>query len=448
MINRRTLLFIVVAIVVVVGAAIFVANQLPPTRPPQISAAVNSTTGSASPTTQPGQISPLAGVNGVQVLGIFTAPNQATLTFKGSGRITAINVQEGASVKKGDTLAVLDTTELQLSVQQAQAALAGAQARLDQTKSPSNSDLAAAQAAVDAAQANYDKLKAGANDTDLAAAQAAVNAAFANYAKVKAGPTANDLAPLEAQLQNAQAVLNQAQAVYDKIGGASNPYIGLTPQATALQTATNNYNAALAAYNNAKNHPTTAELDAALTQLQVAQAALARLTPDAAQLSAAASQLQQAQAALARLAPTNDSVAVAQAAVDQAQAALALAKQQLVNATLTAPFDGTVLAITPHVGESVSPASPILMLADLAHLQFQANVDQSLLEAIQTGESVTIVPDAFKDQPVSGKVVRVGLLATNVGGITSVVVTMDVNPNNVPLRPGLSGSAQIQTASQ
>lgn len=447
MANRRALLFIAVAVILVVGVALFIANQLPASRPPQISS-LDAPANAVAPTNQAGQISPLASANGIQVLGTFSAPNEATLTFKGSGRIIDLPVQEGATVKKGDTLAVLDTTDLQLSVQQAQAALAGAQARLDQTKSPTNSDLAAAQAAVDAAQANYDKLKAGANQPDLTAAQAAVAAAQANYAKIKAGPTREDLAALEAQMENAQAALSQAQAAYDQIGGASNPYIGLTPQATALQQATNNYNAAQANYTNARNHPTTAELAAALGTLQAAQAALARLTPDAAQLSAAASQLEQAQAALARLQPTSDNIAVAQAQVDQAQAAFALAKQQLANATLTAPFDGTILSITPHVGESVAPTTPIMMLADLAHLQFQANVDQSLLEALQAGEAVTIVPDAFKDKTVNGKVSRVGLFATNTNGVTSVQVTIDVNPNDVPLRPGLSGSAQIQTASQ
>lgn len=446
--NRRNIVFVLVAIVVVVAVALFVANQMPPTRPPQISAAAdNAAQPTAMPASQAGQ-GVSAGAGNVQVLGTFVAPNQATLTFKGSGRITDLAVHEGQSIKKGDTLATLDTTELQLTVAQAQAALAGAQARLDQIKSPTNSDLGAAQAAVDAAQANYDKLKAGPNASDLAAAQAALNAAQSAYAKVKAGPTQNDLAALQAQLANAKAAVSQAQAAYDKAGGASNPYIGMTPLSTALQVATNNYDAALAAYNNALTHPTAAELSAAAGQVQAAQAALARLTPDAAQLAAAASALTQAQAALTRLQPTADNIAVAQATVDQAQAALALAKQQVANATLTAPFDGTVLAIMPHVGEIVAPSSPIMVLADLAHLQFQAGVDQALLEQVQNGETVTIVPDAFKDQPVNGQVSRVAMMATNTGGITTVLVTVDVNPNTVPLRPGLTGSAQIQTVNQ
>ncbi len=364
--------------------ALTVACQSAPASPPPRAV--------AAPTNQPTMAAGVA--DKIEVQGVFTAPNQATLTFKGSGQITELRVEEGALVKRGDTLAVLDTTSLQLQVQQAQAALAGAQARLNETKSP-------------------------ATDADTTAAKAAVDAAFKSYEKVRAGPTANDLAALKAQVDNAKAAVSQAQAAYDKIGGASNPYIGMAPQSLQLQTATNNYNAALAAYNNALTHPTAAELAAAWQQVQ------------------------QAQAALSRLQPTSDNIAIAQAAVDQAQASLALAQQQVGNATLTAPFDGTVISVGPQVGETVGPSTPILTLADLAHLQFEAGVDQILLEQMQVGQTVTIVPDAFKDKTVTGKVSRIGWVATNTAGVTNVPVTIDVDSSAVPLRPGLTAMVEF-----
>jgi HlyD family secretion protein len=366
-------------------AALAAACQAAPTNP--------SPRPLAAPTSQPTLAAAMA--DAVEVQGVFTAPDQATLAFKGSGRMNEVRVQEGAKVKKGDPLAALETTELQLAVQQAQAALAGAQAHLNQTKTP-------------------------ATNADTAAAQASVDAALKNYEQVRAGPTPNDLAAFKAQVDNAKAALDQAQAAYDKIGGASNPSIGMTPQSVQLQTAFNNYNAALAAFNNAVTHPTAAELAAAWEQVQ------------------------QAQAVLSRLQPTSDSIAAAQAQVDQAQAALALAQQQVTNATLTAPFDGTVLALGAHAGEMVGPATAILTLADLSHLQLQAGVDQNLIEQIQVGQTVTIVADAFKDQPVTGQVARIGWLATTAAGITNIPVTIDVAPGAVPLRPGLTATVEFR----
>lgn len=396
-----------------------------------------------APVAAPAPVS--AATDSIQLLGTFVAPSQTTLAFRSAGRISSIAVQEGAQVKAGDSLAQLETTDSQLNIAQAQAALKLAQDRLTQIKNgPTAADAKAAQAALDAAQASYDKLKAGPTASDLAAAQAALDAAQKNYAKVKAGPTADDLAFLQAQVDNAKAALDQAQAAYDKIGGASNPNIALAPQTKALQQATNNYNAAVAALNNAKNHPTAAELAAALGQVQQAQAALARLTPDAAQLAAAAAQLQQAQAAVARLQPTSDNLTIAQDQVDQAQAALALAQQQLANATLTAPSSGTVLWIGPHAGDLAAPGTLFAIVADLSHWQMQAGVDQNALAQLQVGQSVTIVPDAFRDQKLTGKISRIGWMATTTAGVINVPVMIDVDATTLPLRPGLSAQIEIQ----
>ncbi len=393
MFNRKILLITVVAAVALVAIVLvmIMANQ------PALAGAANQPPRAAvTPANEPPAL--LASTT-IQVLGTIVSPNQGSVTFKGSGRITELRVQEGAMVKKGDTLALLDTTELQLAVQQAQAALAGAQARLNQVKSPgTDADVAAARTALDAAQKNYDK--------------------------IRAGPSVNDLAPLKAQADNAKAAVDQAQAAYDRIGGASNPFIAMTPQSAALQQAMNNYKGAVAAFNNAATHPTPAEL------------------------AAAQGQVEQAQAALARLSPTADNVAAAQAQVDQANVALALAQQHLANATLTAPLEGIVIWLGPHVGETVAPTTAIATLADLSHLQLQGSIDQVLLEQIQVGQTATIIPDAFRDKTVTGKVSRIGWLATSNAGVTNLPVTIDVDPSAVPLRPGLSATAQIQIQNQ
>ncbi len=385
MLSRRTVLTLVPVVIVLVGALGIAANR------PILATPSRAPLPSVAP-----QVKAVP-INTIKVIGTFVAPNESALAFQTSGRIAEIQVQEGTRVKKGDTLVTLNAVQLQSAVQQAQAALAGAQARLSQAKTPST-------------------------NTDITAAQAALDAALKNYEKVRAGPTLNDLMPLKAQVDTAKAALDQAQAAYDRAGGSSNPMIGLLPQSVALQQATSNYQAAVANYQNAVDHPTAAELAAAWGQVQ------------------------QAQDALSRLQPTSDNIAIAQAQVDQAQAALVLAKQQLADATLTAPMDGTVIWIGPHVGELVSPATPVLTLADLAHLQLQAGVDESTLAMLRVGEKVSITPQAFKDKPVTGQVSRIGWLATTTAGVINVPVTIDVDSNPGTLRPGLSATAEIQVS--
>ena len=62
--------------------------------------------------------------------GTLAADESALLAFKVPGRISAIEVDLGSSVRKGGVIARLDTTDYQLRVQQAQAALQQARVRL------------------------------------------------------------------------------------------------------------------------------------------------------------------------------------------------------------------------------------------------------------------------------------------------------------------------------
>ncbi len=337
-----------------------------------------------------------AGTFGARVTGNFLSAQQAMIAFQLPGRLKEYLVQEGATVKAGEPLAVLDTTTLELQIAQAKAALSLAQARSKQAQTPASAET-------------------------LAAAEAGLRAAESNFARVSAGPTADDLALAKANLDRAKAALDQAQALYDKAGGATNPMAGLLPTSVGLQQATSGYEAALAQWNLAKNHPTTAEL------------------------AGVAAQLAQAKSVVAQLTPTAENLAIAQAGVDQAQAALDLASATLENATITAPFDGTVVSTGPKVGEYVNPGVPVVTLADLAHMQVLANVDEITLSELKVGQPAILFVDALGDQTLTGRIAKIGLWATSGGGVTSVPVTLDVDPSEAKVYPGLSATVQFET---
>lgn len=89
----------------------------------------------------------------LQYIGIVMPEEVKKLSFKSSGKIASIKVLEGQKVKKGQTLALLDTKEIGFSVN-------------------------AAKAAKDAAQAQYNKAINGATEEDI-------NIAAANAAKAE-----------------------------------------------------------------------------------------------------------------------------------------------------------------------------------------------------------------------------------------------------------------------
>lgn len=399
---RRFIAPLIVGILLVAVAAVLVgffgrpAQASTANAPGPTLVALQATAVAPSPTTLAVASNQTGASVTARVTGSLASASQASLTFQMPGRILQYAVKEGDQVHKGDVLASIDTSTIQFQIAQAQAALTLAQARLSQTQS-------------------------GGTPDQVAAANQALNLAKVNYGKVLSGPTPDDLAAPKANLDRAKAALDQAQSAYDRAGGATNPYVGQLPTTLALQSATANYQAALGAYNLAKNRPTAGEL------------------------AGAAAQLAQAFALAAQVNPTDDTLTIAKAQVDQAQAALDLAKQTLANASIVAPFDGTVVWIGPHVGESASTQSPAIVIADLSKMQVQANVDELTLAGLKVGERANLSVDALGDTPLTGRVSKIGLYGTNVGGIVSVPVWIDVDPTNAAIFPGLTATVQFDS---
>ncbi|WP_313642253.1 biotin/lipoyl-binding protein [Stenotrophomonas sp.] len=155
---------------------------------------------------------------------------QVSLAFDGSGRVEAVNVEEGDNVAPGQVLAVLDTQTLQLQAAQAKAQIESQRqnvARLRNGARPqevvqARSQLAAAEA--DAARASQDLQRLqgvaaatngrGVSAQELDRARSAAKVAQANaqlqgqaLAMVEQGPRKEDIAAAQAQLEGAQAQL-------------------------------------------------------------------------------------------------------------------------------------------------------------------------------------------------------------------------------------------------
>ena len=370
----------------------------------------------------------------------------AALGLPSTGTVITVPVSLGAQVRAGDLLAQLDSRQLELQLAQTAANVAVAQAKLDQfNEGPAAQDVVAAQQNVASAQAAYDKVRAGPAASDQAAAQAALTAAQKNYASVRAGPNAEQLRNLAAQRDNARAARDQAQAAYDRIKDA--PDAGARPESLQLQQATNNFNAADAAYGDAQGHPTDAELAAASAQVQAARAALDRLTPDAAEEQAKLAALENAKAALAKLQPTVGDRAVLEAGVKAAQAARDLAAEQISAARLVAPFAGTVVSLDIAAGEYATPGTPILRLADTSAWQIETkDLTELNIAQVQEGMPATITFDAIPGLELSGRVSQIKPYGDTRQG--DIVYTVTITPDQQDERLRWNMTAKVSIGSR
>ena len=97
--------------------------------------------------------------------GTLAADEQATLSFKVAGRVSEIKVDLGSQARKGQVIAVLETTEFKVRLQQAEAALQQARVRLglppqgdDDRIDPEKTSLARqAQALLEEAKSNRER---------------------------------------------------------------------------------------------------------------------------------------------------------------------------------------------------------------------------------------------------------------------------------------------------
>lgn len=382
----------------------------------------------------------------------------ARLAFNVGGTVSQIPVKEGQQVKAGNTLALLDTTDLQLQVRTAQDALELAQATLTQAKTPATAEeIAAAQAAYDSALAGLERAKKPATAEDLAAAESAYksavsgyDSAVASYNRAKNGPTKEELEILNSQLAKAKAALDQAQAAYDRIGGASNPFAAQTAQALQLQAATEDYQIALSNYNKAVNPDATtlaqAQAGVAQAQAQIAQAEanLQRLKdqPKAEDIAQAQAQVDSAKAQLdlKKKGARAEDIAVAEKRVTQAQTSVEQAQAQLDKATLVAPIDGTITNITIREGELAQPGQPVITIADLSNLKVETtDLDEFGAAKVKPGQAAKIRVNAFTDKTLNGKVSEIAdqsvLLAS---GDVSYPVTILLDAQDPALRWGMT----------
>jgi HlyD family secretion protein len=141
--------------------------------------------------------------------------------------------------------------------------------------------------------------------------------------------------------------------------------------------------------------------------------------------------------------------AVAQ--VQQKSAAVAVAQTNLDNTTIKSPIDGTVVARSVDVGQTVAASlqAPTLftIAQDLTKMQVYVSTDESDVGSIQAGQTVNFKVDAFPTQTFYGKVSAVRLNATTVQNVVTYTTVVDFDNPDTKLYPGMTAYVNIPVAS-
>ena len=341
------------------------------------------------------------------------------ITSKIPERIDQILVDTNQSVKKGQTLIVLDSQDEQAKVE-------AAKAQLDLARATQNSSTTQGQGGVTQAVAN------------VANAQAQVPLAQAGVSQAEA-----QLRAAQAQLPAASAAYARANADYNRVSSLVST--GDLPR-QQLDAARAEQAAAAAQYRAAEDQVNVAAANVAGAQQKVAASS--------AGVAAAQGGVTSAQGKLAQSADPSQ--------VEAARAQLDLAKQNLAYTKIVSPVDGYIGEKNAEVGQTVGPGTTLLALipSDAHRIYVTANFKETQLGDMHPGQTVDIKVDAYKGATFTGHVVSINPASQNTyalvpaqnatGNFVKVTqripvrISIDDQRPDQPLRPGMSVEAFVK----
>ena len=132
---------------------------------------------------------------------------------------------------------------------------------------------------------------------------------------------------------------------------------------------------------------------------------------------------------------------------DKAYRALEIAKTNLANGGIRAPFNGIVAGITyPFVGINTSALESQIELVNLSSIYFEASADQTDVKDLKVGMKVRVTLDTYPEDPLEGTVSYIGLTPKEGEVGTVYVVKVSFNEGEVDPtkhRIGMGGDAKF-----
>ena len=160
-------------------------------------------------------------------------------------------------------------------------------------------------------------------------------------------------------------------------------------------------------------------------------------------------EMEAAEAKLARAIADEDA---ARATVKQARATLSYDQRNLSKATIRSPIDGIVLERKKEPGQTVAAAfeTPVLftLAEDLSQMELQVKVDEADVGQVHAGQLATFKVDAYPARRYPARLSRVNFGSETTDGVVTYKTILTVNNDDLTLRPGMTATAEITTATR
>lgn len=390
--------------------------------------------------------------------------DKIALSFEQAGKIEKIYVKIGDKVEQGASLAKIETADLFIQLQEANAALNVAQSRLDKLLAgASKEEIDAARTRVENSRIALNTASQGLSDAEedyfnvlddvyLKAynAKSAVDSVQLNYfngndqegilvreQKVKIGASVVKISALMTEKDTAvnfskakaelDVITNGLKVVRDACESLSYRGLVSATDKTSLDTHRTYVSAALVSLTTASQAIGTQKLavEAARGTLKTTEDSFALLTAE----------------------PRMEDVALYQAQVDQVKYQMSLLSSRMNKSVVRSPVKGQVSEIKKRVGELVQPTSLDYVISLLPEIPFEikANIYEEDVVKIEIGNEVTISFIAMPGKEYKGKVVSIEPTEKTIDGVIyyETIIAFDSLPEGI--KPGMTADIVVRT---
>ena len=345
----------------------------------------------------------------LDITGALTTSTDSVIGAKVTGRLVSVMVKDGDPVSSGQVIAVQDTVNQQMNLQQALAAvdtarssLAQAMANLSIGPMKSASAVKSAEAQLRSAKAQLSKSESGARTEEKRQADSQVASAKSNLETTKSN------------LERTKKLVDEGAIAASKLEAAQNAY----------QAALSAYEQALEAKQLTDNRTRPEDLMTAHEAVRQAEEAV---------------RTAQAQQSLDVL--FKQQVESAKAQMRAANAQRELAVQAIADATIRSPFAGRISGNPMQVGTMLSPGGTVARVVGTEGMYFEGQVNEVNIDLVKVGTTVSITVDAAADKTFQGIVAAIAPAGESVGRLFRIRVQLAGALEG--LRPGMFARGQI-----
>ena len=144
-------------------------------------------------------------------------------------------------------------------------------------------------------------------------------------------------------------------------------------------------------------------------------------------------------------------VATAEAAVTQAGANLKIDETNVEFAVIRSPVDGVVLSRNVEPGQTIAASFQVSTLfeiaEDLRRMTLQVNIDEADVGQVKVGQLAYFTVDAYPGRQFPGNVTSLRYNPTTTNNVVTYLAEINVNNNEMLLRPGMTATATITVLS-